>query len=370
MNRKTAERVLEVKWMSDNKTLLFNQTLDGYTNLYTIAADGNGTIKQLTAEKRNSRTIILNKKRTQAVYLCGRDEVKLIDLKTFVSKTIVKDEIWGFQNSDPGFSPNDEYVVFTAYRNFEQDIFVHNIKENKTTNLTNTGITESSPLWSSDGKFIYFTSQRLKPSYPFGMPNARVYRVALENLDEPYRLDKFNELFKEEKKDTTKKTIATDSVKSITIDTGLIMERLDQISPSLGAQFLQAVYQKGEKTNVLYSSNHGEAKNALWKTTIEPFEERKTEKIAGTDNSFGFDIVEVSDKMYVLFNGTINKLNLEGNKVEPVNISFTFRRIFPKNLTRCFMRHGRRWKRIIMMKNFMGLTGIKQKIITGSFCLT
>ena len=60
----------------------------------------------------------------------------------------------------------------------KQDIFVYNIKENKTTNLTNTGITETDPIWSPDGKYIYFTSQRLKPSYPFGMPNAKVYRVA------------------------------------------------------------------------------------------------------------------------------------------------------------------------------------------------
>ncbi len=362
VNRRTAERVVEVKWMSDNKTLLFNQTLDGYNNLCTIAANGNGTIKQLTTDKKNNRGIVLNKKRTQAVYLCGRDEVKLMDLKTFVPKTIVRDEIWGFQNSDPGFSPNDEYVVFTAIRNFEQDIFVHNIKENKTTNLTNTGITEAAPLWSSDGKYIYFTSQRLKASYPFGMPNARVYRVPVENLDEPYRLDKFNELFKEEKKDTTKKTApANDSIKSITIDTDLIMERLDQITPSLGAQFLQALYQKGEKTTVLYTSNHGEAKNALWKTTIEPFEERKTEKIAGIDNSFGFDIVEVSDKMYVLFNGNINKLNLEGNKIEPINISFTFRRNLSEEFDQMFYETWAQVEENFYDENFHGLNWKKTK---------
>ncbi|MBK8788153.1 MAG: hypothetical protein IPN43_17085 [Chitinophagaceae bacterium] len=36
---------------------------------------------------------------------------------------------------------------------------------------------------------------------------------------------------------TLLKAAATDSVKSITIDTDLIMERTDQITPSLGAQF-------------------------------------------------------------------------------------------------------------------------------------
>jgi len=337
INRRSAERVKEVKWLSDNKTVLFNQTLDGYTNWYTVRADSNAVTKQLTTDKRNNRNIVLNKKRTQAVYLSGRDEVRLLDLKTLQGKTIVKDEIWAFQNSDPGFSPNDEYVLFTAKKSFEEDIFVYNIKQNKTTNLTNTGVTETGPIWSGDGKHIYFTSQRLRPSYPFGMANAKVYRLPLEKLDEPYRLDKYNELFKEEKKDTTKKAAAVDSTtKDIVIDLDLIMERLEQVSTALGAQFLQAVYQKGEKTTVLYTSNHGEGRAALWKTVIEPFEANKTEKIANTDNAGGFDIVEVSDKLYALFNGSINKLNLDGNKVDPISISFTFRRNLSEEFNQMF----------------------------------
>ncbi|HET6724287.1 MAG TPA: S41 family peptidase, partial [Chitinophagaceae bacterium] len=158
----------------------------------------------------------------------------------------------------------------------------------------------------------------------------------LEKLDEPYRIDKYNELFKEEKKDTTKKAAPADSVKSIAIDMDLIMERLEQLSPALGAHFLQAVYQKGDKTTVLFTSNHGEGRNALWKTIIEPFEQNKTEKIANTDNSFGYDIVEVSDKLYVLFNGNINKLNLDGNKVDPIAISYTFRRNLSEEFTQMF----------------------------------
>jgi tricorn protease len=118
-----------------------------------------------------------------------------MDLGSLKSQTVVKDEIWGFQNSSPSFSPDGNYLLFTAMRNFEQDIFVHNLKTGQTTNLTNTGVSETNPYWSPDGKYIYFASNRTKPSYPTGMQNSSIFRMALTNFDQPYRSAKFDELF-------------------------------------------------------------------------------------------------------------------------------------------------------------------------------
>ena len=114
------------------------------------------------------------------------------------------------------------------------------------------------------------------------------------------------------------------------------MERLELISPPFGDQSLEALVQKGDKTTVLFTSDHGEGRNALWKTVLEPFEAIKTEKIAGTDNTFGYRIVEAADKYFILFNGTINKLNLELNKVDPVNISYAFRRNLQEEFAQIF----------------------------------
>jgi tricorn protease len=332
INKKNEERAREVKWLSDNKTLLFNQTSGGYLNLYTVAADGTAPVKQLTTDKKDDRSIVLNKTKTKAVYLSGRDEVRILDLKTFDSKLLVKDEIWAFQNSDPGFSPNDEYVVFTVVRNFEQDIVIHNLKDNKTTNLTNSGVTESTPVWSPDGKYIYFVSSRTKPSYPFGMQNPRIYRMALDKVDDPYRSDKYNELFKTDKKEQPKDTtLKKDTTKKepvispISINAENMMERMEQVGANFGSQFLLNVMQKGDKTIVLYASDHAEGRFALWKTVLEPFENPKTDRIAGADGS-GFDYADGGDKTMVLMNGGIYKLNLDGNKVDPVSISITFRK--------------------------------------------
>ncbi|HEX8313845.1 MAG TPA: hypothetical protein VF609_02560, partial [Flavisolibacter sp.] len=78
----SAERAMEIKWLNDNRTLLYNQTAGGFQNWYTIAANGSTLPKQITSDKKHSRNIVFNKKRSMAVYLCGRDEVKLLDLKT------------------------------------------------------------------------------------------------------------------------------------------------------------------------------------------------------------------------------------------------------------------------------------------------
>jgi C-terminal processing protease CtpA/Prc len=175
--------------------------------------------------------------------------------------------------------------------------------------------------------------------------------MPLEKFDEPFRMDRYSDLFK---KDSVKK----DS--SINIDTDNIMERLEQVSPSFGSQNLLTVLQKGDKTTLLYSSDHELGKSALWKTTLEPFEAGKTEKIAGTESG-GFSFVASGDKYFLLFQGVIYKLNMEANKVDPVNMSYTFRRNLSAEFNQLFEEAWAQMEENYYDEKFHGVNWVKIK---------
>lgn len=336
----SGERIGEVKWLEDNKTLLYNQTYKGFFNWYVRSADGKGDVKQLTKDLRSNRDMTFNTDYTKAVYASGRDEIRLLDLKSFESTAVINDEIWAFQNSKPSFSPDGKYLLYTARRNFEEDIFVYHIESGETLNLTNTGVSETSPYWSPDGKYIYFASNRTKPSYPIGMHNSSIYRLALDYFDEPYRSEKFDEMFaekEEQKKEKAKKDYSENKSKKDSITISIAKEglynRIEQVSPTFGTQQYPVVFEEGSKTHVVYFSNQNEGKSAVYKTTYEPFESRKTEKLF--DSAYT-NIVKRSSTFYVLRRGGIHKLNIEKGKLDKINISYTFRRNLEQEFKQMF----------------------------------
>lgn len=323
-------RVLEALWMSDNKTILFNQTQDGYQNLYTISADGSSGENQLTDEMQNNRSISLNSDRTQAVYLSGRGEVRIMDMESFESETVVEDEIWDIFSSDPYFSPDDNYILYTAFRNFEQNVYVYDIENKSTISITDTFVSEINPVWSPDGEYIYFQTNRTQPSYPYGQQEPDIFRIALDLIEPEFRSEQVDKLFEEpedegsEDEQENGEESEGESIE-ITIREEGLNDRWERVGTQFGSQMSPQVFQKDKKTYLLYRSNHDQGNTSWWKTVFEPFESPVTEKIDGTGmGSSG--ILNVDDSYWVLLNGDIHTMNIESGSVEKVEINHTFRR--------------------------------------------
>ena len=331
-------RVIEVKWLSDSRTLIFNQTVKGYLNIYKFSE---GKEVRLTRGEMNDRNLSLNLKRDKAVYLSGKQFVMVMDLKDFSTKKIAEDELWGFYNSTPSFSPDDQYVVYSAYRNFEQDIFVHHLTDGKTINLTDSGVTESNPFWSPDGRHLFFEADRLKPQYPRGGIASKIYALPLMKFSDQFRSDKWEELFKQEeetdkeKKDNKNRVKKAAPAVTVRIDTEEMEKRWEQISPQPGSQSSPVVYKEGEKLIVIYLSDHEGDGTHLYKTTIEPFEKNETKKISGPAGN-DYQICLAGKQYYLLRKGKIGSLDMKGNKFTPLKMSFGFRRNLHNEFSQMF----------------------------------
>lgn len=321
------ERVVEVQWLADNESILYNRTVNGWLNLFIIKVNDQ-TEKQLTSDEQNNQEINLNSERTKASYFSGRNELRIVDLKSFNSETVVKDEFWALYPTAAYFSPDDKFLVYTSYRNFEQDIFVYDFDNKKSHQITKTGVTESDPFWSPDGKYIYFESDRFKPSYPWGYENSDIFRVALTKIDKDFKLDRFDKLFqKEEKKDSSKPVVK--------IDYEDLNDRWENVVEKSSNQLSPYVIKKDDETTILYASNHDGEKTALWKTVLTIFEEPKTNKITGVTAN-NFQISAVKDKYYVLAGGDFYELKLSDNKADKISISESFIKNFNNEFVQMF----------------------------------
>lgn len=358
INTKHNEAVAEVKWLKDNTSLIYSRSYKGYYNWFTVDVNNASSKKQLTTSEMNNRLITLNKDKTKGVYLRGRNEIHIIDLKTFNSELIVKDELWGFYNPNPYFSPDDKYILYNAYRDFETDIFVYNISTKKSINLTNTKVSESEPLWSPDGKYIYFSSEKTAPNFPSGgNGKSKIYQMALDKFEKPFKMQKVSELFT--KKDTSKKAKKEEASVTVNINPKGLMDRLTRISPRFGNHRNIAVIKEAAKTHIIYVSNHDEGQNKLWKTTLEDFENTKTVKLGDTRiNSYQY--VSSKKSHFILAGGKIHILNLSSNKLKPIVISYKFKKSLADEFEQMYFEawagmeenfydenfHGQNWQKL------------------------
>ena len=324
------ERVLEVAWDADNKTLFYTRTRDGWANLFSIPADGSGTERQIEQADANSRLLILNHDRSKGVYLSGRNEVKILDLKAQLTSLIATDELWGFQNSAPGFSPDGSHVFFTAYRNFEQNIMVHSLESGETFALTQTGVSERTPSWSPCGRYVYFVSDRQQPNYPRGNTEDRIYRIPIYRFAPELRSEKFDQLFSEERKNDTLPP-------QIRFDLEGIAERWEEIRVAgVGRQWLPQVFRIKGTDVLFFASNHDKGDWGLWKLEQKPFETNRPVRIEGAQTGMNPRLVSAGDELFVLAGGNIQKLNLNTNRMEAVEISHVFSRNLENEFSQIF----------------------------------
>ncbi|MBW8333882.1 MAG: PDZ domain-containing protein [Prolixibacteraceae bacterium] len=253
-NLTTTQGVREVypRWSPDGKYISYYSDASGEYEIYLLENKKGAAPKQLTsgstAWKYDSEWSPNSK---FLLYFDRTLQLKMVDVETGKTTVVTKaerDEIRSYS-----FSPDSKWITYDKEgANGLGAVWVYNLETAQTHQLTNDSFNDNSPVFSTDGKYIYFVSDRdfnlAFSSFEFNYvynKSTRIYAVALK-ADGPKLFKDKNDVEpvkeaekpkEEPKKDKNSKTeekpVAKDPVK-VQIDFDGINSRIAAFPPKSG----------------------------------------------------------------------------------------------------------------------------------------
>ena len=289
------ERVDDVRWSNDSKTVYYTRTDKGWTNLYCIAADGSAGEMPVFLSENNTKSLAVDRKREKLAFIDGSRDVMMHDIKAGTTVKVTEAEFWSYQTYDIAFSYDGNWLAFDAMHMFETDIFLYNLKDGTLRNFTHSASMEQDPVFTPDGKYMYLLANPTATSFPRGARPA-LYKLPLQKYDTPFKSETVESLFRD-KKDEPKK----DS--TVTIDFKDIHERMTRVVND-GNQGSPYIYTAKGKDYLLYRSMGSGAPGVFSLEISDPDAKPKQVK-----DLTGGSFFSCKDALYCLASGAIYKVD-------------------------------------------------------------
>lgn len=215
ITRESGIRYKAAKFSGDKENIVYLSDESGEMEVWQTANDGFSGHKQLT---NDSKVLIMNHYPSpNGKYIAYTEKdyaLKLINTKTNTTKEIDLDNISGFRSIS--WSPDSKWLTYVdPADNLAAQIKVVNSETNETYYVTSDRFESYNPVFSTDGSWLYFISDRTfntsvgspwgpRQPEPFYNKTAKIYMLALnDSLRSPFlKNDELNP--KAEKKDKDK----------------------------------------------------------------------------------------------------------------------------------------------------------------------
>jgi len=157
---KSDVRYREARFLPDGKNVVALSTESGETEFWKFAANGEAPPEQWTSNAKVLRWDGVTSPDGRWLAYHDKDQqLWIYDTKTKQDKRIAQSMVGGF--SDLTWSLDSRWLAYSQAANNEYDeIKVLHVESGKIETLTSDRYNSSSPAWSSDGKWLYFLSDR------------------------------------------------------------------------------------------------------------------------------------------------------------------------------------------------------------------
>lgn len=303
------ERVDDVCWNKDSRTIYYTRTNRGWTDIFKIAADGSSAEKCVWSSNNNSTSFTVSHKADKIAFIDGSRSLMLLDMATDQTQQIAQAEFWSYRTHAVSFSYDGSYIAFEAMHMFEPDIYLYSLKDNSLKNLTNSASTDGEMVFTPDGKYMYLLSDPTGTSYPKGSQTS-LYKLPLRKYDKEFKSDGYDKLFEDEKKD---RKVQKDS--AVTIDFTDVYRRMTRVDAG-GRQRGLYVFSSKNKALLFYTSFTNGAMHLYSLDLNDP--EAKPKEVKDV---IGGAFTASEKDLYVLSGGTLRKIDVNSLGTTKVEVS-------------------------------------------------
>lgn len=311
LNQSSGVHDRNAAWSPDGKYIAYISDITGEDEIYLVSQDGNSEPLQLT---KNSDTYKYqpvwspdSKKLLWADKMLRLQYVDVEDKKVVI---IDKAEEWEF--TDFCWSPDSKWIAFSrSDKKSETIIYLHNIKNGINTAVTDGWYECNEPEFSSDGKYLFFKSNRdFNPIYSWTEWNhaytnmTKIYLITLSK-ETPSPFKPVNDLVNLEKETQPKED--EQKKPEVNVDFDGITDRITALPISSGSYWnLSSV------SNVLYycRTNSQEPNAAL---VMFDLKEKKETNLGNYGN---FNISADKKRMLINDKGKFYVIDVPKSKIE------------------------------------------------------
>jgi len=183
------------KWSPNGKWIAYISDASGEDEIYIVPQDGTGPAKQIT---RNAETykyrIEWSPDSRKILWADKRLRLRFVSVRIGEITEVDKSDKWEFR--DYSWSPDNRWIVYTKPEvEMMNKIYLYSLRNKKSYELTDGWYSASNPKFSSNGKFVFFISDRdFNPIYSRTEWNhayqemSRIYLLTLaKSTDSPFK---------------------------------------------------------------------------------------------------------------------------------------------------------------------------------------
>ncbi len=321
----TPWRERDMDWDKESKNLVYVSDIDANPDLHIVSALGDDKPRRLTHSEDDELAPRFSPDGKWIAYYRGKRQIRLVQPDGKEDRLLLEDDFGGRFAGKFAWSPDNRYLAVVVRRNANMDIIALDVQSGQKTLLTNTAYDEEDAVWSSDGKFMLFISNRFGHSFPEFTGKWDIYQVRFEPKKPEFEEDKFEELFKvKDEKEPEKAKPEEKKEEKPKVEVNLNLENLDlqteTVTDTLGNDSEFVLSPKDDSTVYFISDIDG--KSHLWKTSLEKKERGKYEPfMAQIASPRELQMDREGKELYYLSAGKIGRIDLSGNKNEAVSFN-------------------------------------------------